>query len=201
MLRQRDRRIAGAFHRKLPQPADLFRRQARAGRFERCGIDARSRKQGADIEPLGGKHLRDALHPDGGRRPLVHPSVLRSASYGERVPAEIDPDIHGSVLAMLEGAMARYPDKPAFRCFGQTLSYADTDRLSRNFAAYLQGKLGVAKGDRIAVMLPNIPVFPLAMLGIVRAGAVQVNVNPLYTPRELEHQLNDAGVKTIVIFR
>jgi len=123
------------------------------------------------------------------------------AAYGERVPAEIDPDIHGSVLAMLEGAMARYPDKPAFRCFGQTLSYADTDRLSRNFAAYLQGKLGVAKGDRIAVMLPNIPVFPLAMLGIVRAGAVQVNVNPLYTPRELEHQLNDAGVKTIVIFR
>jgi long-chain acyl-CoA synthetase len=108
-------------------------------------------------------------------------------AYGERVPAEIDPDIHGSVLAMLEGAMARYPDKPAFRCFGETLTYADTDRLSRNFAAYLQGKLGVAKGDRIAVMLPNIPAFPLAMLGIVRAGAVQVNVNPLYTPRELEH--------------
>src|SRR5437016_1542144 len=101
---------------------------------------------------------------------------------------------------MLEGAMARFPDKAAFRCFGQTLTYADTDRLSRSFAAYLQGKLGVARGDRIAVMLPNIPAFPLAMLGIVRAGAVQVNVNPLYTPRELEHQLNDAGVETIVIF-
>src|SRR4029453_14675430 len=101
---------------------------------------------------------------------------------------------------MLESAMARYPDKPAFRCFGQTLTYADTDRLSRDFAAYLQGKLGVAKGDRIAVMLPNIPAFPLAMLGIVRAGAVQVNVNPLYTPRELEHQLNDAGVEIIVVF-
>jgi long-chain acyl-CoA synthetase len=123
------------------------------------------------------------------------------AAYGERVPAEIDPDVHGSVLEMLEGAMKRYPDKPAFRCFGEMLTYADTDRLSRDFAAYLQGKLGVEKGDRIAVMLPNIPAFPLAMLGIVRAGAVQVNVNPLYTPRELEHQLNDAGVKTIVIFR
>jgi long-chain acyl-CoA synthetase len=123
------------------------------------------------------------------------------ATYGERVPAEIDPDVHGSVLEMLESAMARYPDKPAFRCFGQTLTYADTDRLSRDFAAYLQGKLGVAKGDRIAVMVPNIAAFPLAMLGTVRAGAVQVNVNPLYTPRELEHQLNDAGVKTIVIFR
>ena len=95
--------------------------------------------------------------------------------------------------------MRRYADKPAFRCFGQTLTYADTDRLSRDFAAYLQGRLGVEKGDRIAVMLPNIPAFPLAMLGIVRAGAVQVNVNPLYTPRELAHQLNDAGVKIIVI--
>src|SRR5215469_4717598 len=121
-------------------------------------------------------------------------------AYGERVPAEIDPDAHGSVAEMLEGAMKRYADKPAFRGFGQTLTYADTDRLSRCFAAYLQSKLGVKKGERIAVMLPNIPAFPIAMLGIVRAGAVQVNVNPLYTPRELKHQLNDAGVEIIVIF-
>ena len=121
-------------------------------------------------------------------------------AYGENIPCEVDPDVHSSVLGLLEAAMRRYADKPAFRCFGQTLTYADTDRLSRNFAAYLQGKLGVKKGDRIAVMLPNIPAFPLAMIGIVRAGAVQVNVNPLYTPRELEHQLNDAGVETIVIF-
>jgi long-chain acyl-CoA synthetase len=121
-------------------------------------------------------------------------------TYGGRIPAEIDADAHGSVLAMLEGAMQRYADKPAFRCFGETLTYADTDRLSRNFAAYLQTKLGVLKGDRIAVMLPNIPAFPLAMLGVVRAGAAQVNVNPLYTPRELEHQLNDAGAEIIVIF-
>jgi long-chain acyl-CoA synthetase len=122
------------------------------------------------------------------------------AAYGERIPTEIDADAHSSVLAMLEGAMQRFADKPAFRCFGQTLTYADTDLLSRRFAAYLQGRLGVRKGDRIAVMLPNIPAFPLAMLGIVRAGAIQVNVNPLYTPRELEYQLNDAGVEIIVIF-
>ncbi len=121
------------------------------------------------------------------------------AAYGERIPAEIDPDAHASVLQMLEGAMRRYADKPAFRCFGQTLTYADTDRLSRDFAAFLQGSLGIEKGDRIAVMLPNIPAFPLAMLGIVRAGAVQVNVNPLYTPRELEHQLNNSGARIIVI--
>src|SRR5499427_342283 len=122
------------------------------------------------------------------------------AAYGEEIPCEIDPDVRGSVLELLEAAMGRYAEKPAFHCFGQTLTYADTDRLSRNFAAYLQGRLGVKKGDRIAVMLPNIPAFALAMIGTIRAGAVQVNVNPLYTPRELEHQLNDAGAETIVIF-
>src|SRR6516162_5965324 len=122
------------------------------------------------------------------------------ATYGQRIPAEINADAHRSVLEMFEQAMQRFADKPAIRCFGQTLTYAETDRLSRNFAAYLQSRLGVAKGDRIAVMLPNIPAFALAMLGIVRAGAVQVNVNPLYSPRELEHQLNNAGVETIVIF-
>jgi long-chain acyl-CoA synthetase len=122
------------------------------------------------------------------------------AAYGARIPAEINPHAHRSVLDMLEGAMQRFADRPAFRCFGRTLTYADIDRLSRDFAAYLQGRLGVKKGDRIAVMLPNIPAFALAMLGVVRAGAVQVNVNPLYTPRELEHQLNDAGVEIIIIF-
>jgi len=113
------------------------------------------------------------------------------AAYGERIPAEIDAEAYRSVVEMLEEAMKRYAGKPAFRCFGETLTYADTDRLSRAFAAYLQRELGRGKGDRIAVMLPNIPAFPLAMIGIVRAGAAQVNVNPLYTPRELEQQLND----------
>ncbi|HET9689021.1 MAG TPA: AMP-binding protein [Pseudolabrys sp.] len=122
------------------------------------------------------------------------------AAYGEQIPPGINPDAHGSVLEMLEGAMRRFADKPAFHCFGHTLTYADTNRLSRDFAAYLQVKLGVKKADRIAVMLPNIPAFPLAMLGIIRAGAVQVNVNPLYSPRELEHQLNDAAVEIIIVF-
>src|SRR5215468_12774169 len=122
------------------------------------------------------------------------------AAYGEQIPPGINPDAHGSVLELLEGAMRRFAAKPAFHCFGQSLTYADTDRLSRDFAAFLQVKLGVKKADRVAVMLPNIPAFPLAMLGIIRAGAVQVNINPLYTPRELEHQLNDAGVEIIVVF-
>jgi long-chain acyl-CoA synthetase len=122
------------------------------------------------------------------------------AGYGARIPADINPDAHGSVLHMFEAAMRLYAGRPAFRCFGRTLSYADTDHLSRNFAAFLQRTLGVRKGDRVAVMLPNLPAFALAMLGIVRAGAVQVNVNPLYTARELERQLKDSGAKVIVIF-
>ena len=114
------------------------------------------------------------------------------ASYGS-MPAEIDADAYPSVVALMEEAMGRFADKPAFTCFGQTLSYADVDRLSRAFAAYLQVRLGVRKGDRVALMTPNFIAFPIACLGIARAGAVQVNVNPLYTPRELEHQLRDAG--------
>ena len=82
------------------------------------------------------------------------------ATYGGKIPCEINPGAHGSVLEMLEHAMQRFAERPAFRCFGQTLTYADTDRLSRQFAAYLQGKLGVKKGDRIAVMLPNVVAFP-----------------------------------------
>ena len=120
-------------------------------------------------------------------------------SYGN-VPKEIDPDAHASVTHLMEQAMQRFADRPAFRGAGQTLSYADIDRLSRGFAAYLQNKLGVQRGDRIAVMTPNLLAFPIAFLGIIRAGAAQVNVNPLYTPRELEHQLNDAGCEIIIVF-
>jgi long-chain acyl-CoA synthetase len=116
------------------------------------------------------------------------------------IPADIDPNAHRSVVAMLEAAMKTHAVRPAFHSFGQTLTYADVDRQSRHFAAYLQKKLGVKKGDRIAVMMPNLLAFPIAFLGIIRAGAAQVNVNPLYTPRELEHQLKDAGVSIMVVF-
>ncbi|HEY5632164.1 MAG TPA: AMP-binding protein [Burkholderiaceae bacterium] len=121
------------------------------------------------------------------------------AGYGE-IPAEVDVRAFSSVTAMMEDAMRRFADRPAMRCAGLTLTYADLDRLSRDFAAFLQNELGVKKGERIAVMTPNLLAFPIAFLGIVRAGAAQANVNPLYTPRELEHQLNDAGVETIVVF-
>jgi long-chain acyl-CoA synthetase len=120
-------------------------------------------------------------------------------SYGG-IPTEIDPDRHRSVVELLDGAMTRFASKIAFQSFGKSLTYADVDRLSSAFCAFLQHKLSVKKGDHIAVMAPNLAAFPIAFIGIARAGAVQVNVNPLYTARELEHQLNDAGCKTIVIF-
>lgn len=123
------------------------------------------------------------------------------ATYGaNNIPADINADAYPSVVHMLEAAMIEYADRPAFKAFGQTLTYADIDRESAAFAAWLQQELKVKKGDRIAVMLPNFMAFPIAFIGIVRAGAVQVNVNPMYTERELEHQLNDSGSEIIVVF-
>ncbi|MEJ8852190.1 AMP-binding protein [Variovorax rhizosphaerae] len=121
------------------------------------------------------------------------------AAYGD-VPAEINPDAYGSVTELVEQAMKKYASKTAFVSFGQKLSFADVDRLTAQFASYLQREIGVKKGDRIAVMMPNLAAFPIAFFGMARLGAVQVNVNPLYTPRELAHQLKDAGVKTVIVF-
>ncbi|GHA43002.1 long-chain-fatty-acid--CoA ligase [Amylibacter ulvae] len=121
-------------------------------------------------------------------------------SYDNGVPADIDADAYENVSALFEDAAAKFSDKPALECFGHTTSYATLETLSRNFAAYLQNELNIKRGDRIALMAPNVPAFAIAMFGIIRAGGVQVNVNPLYTPRELKHQLNDAGAETIVIF-
>src|SRR4030095_1898549 len=95
------------------------------------------------------------------------------ATYGS-IPHDIDPDAHASVVALLEGAMKRYADKVAIVSAGQKFSYADIDKLSGAFCAYLQSQ-GVKKGDRIAVMLPNVAAFPVALAGVLRAGAVQVN--------------------------
>ncbi len=127
-------------------------------------------------------------------------SKLWFDQYDPWVPQEIDPDQYSSVVEMLSEAGERYSDKVAFSSFGATKTYADVMSLSRDFAAYLQNELGVVKGDRVALMCPNMMAFPIAMLGILRAGAVQVNVNPMYTARELEHQLNDSEVETIVAF-
>ncbi len=120
--------------------------------------------------------------------------------YGDEIPREVDPGAYRNVVDMLLEAAEKYADMPAYASFGGVLTYREARDRGRDFAAYLQKRLGVNKGDRVAVMLPNMMAFPVAMQGILRAGAVQVNVNPLYTPRELEHQLSDADVETIVVF-
>ena len=119
-------------------------------------------------------------------------------AYPPGVPAEIDPTQYRSLVALMEEAFAKYANRVAYSFMGADISFAQTDRQSLSVAAYLQG-LGLAKGDRVAIMMPNVPQYPVAVAAILRAGYVVVNVNPLYTARELEHQLKDAGVKAIFI--
>ena len=120
------------------------------------------------------------------------------SSYPQGVPADIDASQYSSLVGLMEESFARYADRTAYSFMGKDVSYAETDKLSKAFGAYLQG-LGLAKGDRVAVMMPNCPQYPIAVAAILRAGLILVNVNPLYTPRELEHQLKDSGAKAIVI--
>jgi long-chain acyl-CoA synthetase len=119
--------------------------------------------------------------------------------YPPGVPTDIDPDQYTSLNAMFEEACAAYGNLPAYQNFGAVLTYAQLDALSRAFAAWLRKKSGLLPGDRVALMMPNVMQYPVALLGTLRAGMVVVNVNPLYTPRELEHQLKDSGAKAIVI--
>ncbi|MHB8405405.1 MAG: long-chain-fatty-acid--CoA ligase [Gammaproteobacteria bacterium] len=119
--------------------------------------------------------------------------------YPRGVPAEINPDEYASLKAILEDSCRQYAALPAYSNLGASLSYADLDRLSRQFGAWLQNVVGLKKGDRVAIMMPNLLQYPVALFGILRCGMVAVNVNPLYTARELEHQLQDSGARTIVI--
>ena len=120
-------------------------------------------------------------------------------SYAEGVPAEVPTPEFKSLREMIEFSFSEYADRPAFTNFGTTLSYRDIDTLSMRFACYLQKSLGLTRGERVAIMLPNVLQYPVVLAGLFRAGLVAVNVNPLYTPRELKHQLSDSGAKCIVI--
>ena len=120
-------------------------------------------------------------------------------SYPPGIPAQIDVDEFGSVVAVLQGSLEKYRDRPAFANLGKVLTYADVDRLSRQFAAYLLGELKLKKGDRVAIMMPNCLQYPIATFGTLRAGLSVVNTNPMYTARELRHQLVDSGASAIVV--
>ncbi|MGO2343145.1 long-chain-fatty-acid--CoA ligase FadD [Vibrio litoralis] len=119
--------------------------------------------------------------------------------YPENVPETIDPDKYSSLVEMFEQSVQKFADQPAFMNMGSVMTFRKLEERSRAFAAYLQNDLQLKKGDRVALMMPNVLQYPIALFGILRAGMIAVNVNPLYTPRELEHQLNDADAKAIVI--
>ena len=120
------------------------------------------------------------------------------SAYPPGVPSDIDPTQYESLVELMEQAFRDYADRSAYSFMGKEISYAQTDEESRQLAAYLQS-LGLVKGDRVAIMMPNVPQYPVTVAAILRAGFVVVNVNPLYTPRELEHQLKDSGSKAIII--
>ncbi|MDZ7599505.1 MAG: AMP-binding protein [Desulfobacterales bacterium] len=120
-------------------------------------------------------------------------------NYPDGIPAEINADLFISIPDLIEKLAIKFADKPAYHNLGHTISYAALERLSRDFAAFLQGLPNMAKGERVAIMAPNLLQYPVALFGILHAGMTVVNVNPLYTPRELEFQLKDSGAKAIVI--
>jgi long-chain acyl-CoA synthetase len=119
--------------------------------------------------------------------------------YPAGVPADINPSEYRSLLEMIEQAIAKHRDRPCFTCMDRTLTYGDIDTLAARFAAYLQKVARLRKGDRIAIMLPNVLQYPVVILGAFRAGLTIVNTNPMYTPRELQHQLHDSGARALVI--
>ncbi|MFP5459790.1 MAG: AMP-binding protein, partial [Bacteriovoracia bacterium] len=121
-------------------------------------------------------------------------------NYDQGVPPTIDTNEFKNITEILDFGFSKFTTRPAFHNMGTTLTFGQIDVMSRRFASYLQNDLKLKKGDRVAIMMPNILQYPIALFGILRAGLIAVNVNPLYTPRELEHQMKDSGAKAIVIF-
>ncbi len=122
------------------------------------------------------------------------------ASYPAGIPHEINPDEYPSIVSVLQSSLEKYRDRLAFSNMGRSITYAELDTYSKQFAAYLLGELKLKKGDRVAIMMPNCLQYPIAIFGVLRAGLTVVNTNPMYTPRELKHQLVDSGTSAILVF-
>src|SRR4051794_37294742 len=118
--------------------------------------------------------------------------------YPPGVPADIEPTQYASLVDLLEESFTKFADRKAFICMDKSISYRDLDQMSVALGAYLQGR-GLQRGARVAIMMPNVLKYPVATAAVLRAGFAVVNVNPLYTPRELEHQLKDSGAEAIVV--
>jgi len=121
-----------------------------------------------------------------------------TSHYPSGIPANIDPSQYPTILEYLDETCKKYAKKPAFSFMGQELTYGDLDKKSTDFGAYLQSR-GLEPGDKVAIMMPNLLQYPIALFGILKAGLIVVNTNPLYTPREMEHQFTDSGAKGIII--
>jgi long-chain acyl-CoA synthetase len=121
-------------------------------------------------------------------------------NYPDGVPGEVDVNEYKSIVDIFEKSFQKFKNRPSFTCMGKSFTYGELDILSQKFASYLQNDLGLKQGSRVAIMMPNILQYPVALFGVLRAGMIAVNVNPLYTERELEHQLSDSGAEAIVIF-
>ncbi len=119
--------------------------------------------------------------------------------YPKGIPADINPDAYPSLADLMDEAFSRFPDRPAYACLGKEITFGELDKLSMQFASFLQNDLGLQKGDRLAIQMPNLLQYPVAMFGALRAGLTVVNTNPLYTPREMQHQFKDSGATAIVI--
>src|SRR5260370_21814611 len=118
-------------------------------------------------------------------------------NYPPGVTADIDPSVYASVVSLLEESFAKYRSAKAYVCMDKALSFGEIDTLSQALAAWLQGR-GLSKGARVAIMMPNVLQYPIAVAAVLRAGLIAVNVNPLYTARELEHQLKDSGAEAVI---
>src|SRR6478752_3039248 len=118
--------------------------------------------------------------------------------YPPGVPADIDPSVYPSLVSLLEESFGKYRDAEAYVCMGKAITFGEIDALSAALAAWLQGR-GLKKGARVAIMMPNVLQYPIAVAAVLRAGFIAVNVNPLYTARELEHQLHDSGAEAVIV--
>src|SRR6478672_13928130 len=119
-------------------------------------------------------------------------------NYPPGVPADIDPSVYPSLVSLLEESFAKYRDAKAYVCMGAAITFGEIDALSKALAAWLQGR-GLQKGARVGIMMPNVLQYPVAVAAVLRAGLIAVNVNPLYTARELEHQLKDSGAEAVIV--
>ncbi|MGO4470167.1 AMP-binding protein, partial [Pseudoduganella sp. RAF53_2] len=128
----------------------------------------------------------------------MNPDKIWLASYPEGIPATIDPERYRSLVHLLEESFTRFASRKAYVCMDSVMTYREWEQYSRQIAAWLQQR-GLGQGARVAVMMPNVLQYPIAVAAILRAGCTVVNVNPLYTPRELEHQLEDSGAEVIIV--